>query len=140
MVKWRKTQNMKTCSRIRSQDMVYPSNDKIEFCRENLLACGTDSDYVARLWYSYGILKVNTEQNTNTSHSLYITSLKINPAGNTIITERGPEAHKQACVPDALMESGLNLSDLSVEHVSVGSEEPGPESCCGHRGGATTRP
>jgi hypothetical protein len=38
----------------RSQDMVYPSIDTMEFCSENLLACGSDCDYggsaVVQLW------------------------------------------------------------------------------------------
>ncbi|GJN04129.1 hypothetical protein PR202_ga21649 [Eleusine coracana subsp. coracana] len=40
--------------RLRSQDMVYPSVDTMEFCSENLLACGSDCDYggsaVVQLW------------------------------------------------------------------------------------------
>ncbi|KAK3123986.1 hypothetical protein QOZ80_8AG0638950 [Eleusine coracana subsp. coracana] len=76
-------------SNLRSQDMVYPSVDTMEFCSENLLACGSDCDYggsaVVQLW---DIESPESYLSFSASDS-YITSLKVNPAGNTIITGAG---------------------------------------------------
>lgn len=82
---------------------------------------------------------MNTEQNTNTSHSQYITSLKINPAGNTIITGYVPSllcivlsiAAKLTLglwLPPPIAGSGdgtIGLFDIracsAISHLSVGS-------------------
>lgn len=101
-------------SNLRSQDMVYPSIDTMEFCSENLLACGSDCDYggsaVVQLW---DIESPESYLSFSASDS-YITSLKINPAGNTIITGSG--------------DGTIGLFDIracsAINHLSVG---PGSE-------------
>uniref|UniRef100_A0ACD5ZVD0 Uncharacterized protein n=1 Tax=Avena sativa TaxID=4498 RepID=A0ACD5ZVD0_AVESA len=98
-------------SNLRSQDMVYPSIDTMEFCSENLLACGSDCDYggsaVVQLW---DIESPESYLSFSASDS-YITSLKINPAGNTIITGSG--------------DGTIGLFDIracsAINHLSVGS-------------------
>ncbi|XP_037468228.1 uncharacterized protein LOC119340420 [Triticum dicoccoides] len=98
-------------SNLRSQDMVYPSIDTMEFCSENLLACGSDCDYggsaVVQLW---DIESPESYLSFSASDS-YITSLKINLAGNTIITGSG--------------DGTIGLFDIracsAINHLSVGS-------------------
>ncbi|XP_062191057.1 uncharacterized protein LOC133894889 [Phragmites australis] len=98
-------------SNLRSQDMVYPSVDTMEFCSENLLACGSDCDYggsaVVQLW---DIESPESYLSFSASDS-YITSLKVNPAGNTIITGSG--------------DGTISLFDIracsAINHLSVGS-------------------
>ncbi|TVU04930.1 hypothetical protein EJB05_48074, partial [Eragrostis curvula] len=97
-------------SNLRSQDMVYPSVDTMEFCSENLLACGSDCDYggsaVVQLW---DIESPESYLSFSASDS-YITSLKANPAGNTIITGSG--------------DGTIGLFDIracsAINHLSVG--------------------
>ncbi|XP_051203014.1 uncharacterized protein [Lolium perenne] len=98
-------------SNLRSQDMVYPSIDTMEFCSENLLACGSDCDYggsaVVQLWD----LESPESYLSFSASDSYITSLKINPAGNTIITGSG--------------DGTIGLFDIracsAINHLSVGS-------------------
>uniref|UniRef100_A0A0E0IEZ9 Uncharacterized protein n=1 Tax=Oryza nivara TaxID=4536 RepID=A0A0E0IEZ9_ORYNI len=97
-------------SNLRSQDMVYPSIDTMEFCSENLLACGSDCEYggsaVVQLW---DIESPESYLSFSASDS-YITSLKTNPAGNTIITGSG--------------DGTIGLFDIracsAINHLSVG--------------------
>ncbi|CAO2184418.1 unnamed protein product [Urochloa humidicola] len=98
-------------SNLRSQDMVYPSVDTMEFYSENHLACGSDCDYggsaVVQLW---DIDSPESYLSFSASDS-YITSLKVNPAGNTIITGSG--------------DGTIGLFDIrtcsAINHLSVGS-------------------
>ncbi|KAL6644476.1 hypothetical protein ACP70R_016084 [Stipagrostis hirtigluma subsp. patula] len=98
-------------SNLRSQDMVYPSVDTMEFCNENLLACGSDCEYggsaVVQLW---DIESPESYLSFSASDS-YVTSLKVNPAGNTIITGSG--------------DGTIGLFDIracsAINHLSVGS-------------------
>ncbi|KAL6900732.1 hypothetical protein ACP4OV_005408 [Aristida adscensionis] len=98
-------------SNLRSQDMVYPSVDTMEFCNENLLACGSDCEYggsaVVQLW---DIESPESYLSFSASDS-YITSLKVNPAGNTIITGSG--------------DGTIGLFDIracsAINHLSAGS-------------------
>ncbi|XP_072969900.1 uncharacterized protein [Typha angustifolia] len=74
---------------LRTQDLVYPSIDVMEFSSENLLACGSDCEHggpaVVQLW------DIESPESflTFPANDSYITSLKIDPAGNTIITGSG---------------------------------------------------
>ncbi|XP_062195409.1 uncharacterized protein LOC133898740 [Phragmites australis] len=98
-------------SNLRPHDMVYPSVDTMEFCSENLLICGSDCDYggsaVVQLW---DIESPESYLSFSASDS-YITSLKVNPAGNTIITGSG--------------DGTVGLFDIracsAINHLSVGS-------------------
>lgn len=98
-------------SNLRSQDMVYPSVDTMEFFSENHLACGSDCDYggsaVVQLW---DIDSPESYLSFSASDS-YITSLKVNPAGSTIITGSG--------------DGTIGLFDIrtcsAINHLSVGS-------------------
>jgi len=98
-------------SNLRSQDMVYPSVDTMEFYSENHLACGSDCDYggsaVVQLW---DIDSPESYLSFSASDS-YITSLKANPAGNTIITGSG--------------DGTIGLFDVrtcsAINHLSVGT-------------------
>ncbi|XP_066331002.1 uncharacterized protein [Miscanthus floridulus] len=98
-------------SNLRSQDMIYPSVDTMEFYSENHLACGSDCDYggsaVVQLW---DIDSPESYLSFSASDS-YITSLKVNPAGNTLITGSG--------------DGTIGLFDIrtcsAVSHLSVGS-------------------
>ncbi|XP_077229820.1 uncharacterized protein LOC143862640 isoform X3 [Tasmannia lanceolata] len=68
---------------------VLPSIDAMEFCNQNILVCGSDSAYggpaLVQLW---DIEMPQTCQSFPANDS-FITSLKINPACNTIITGAG---------------------------------------------------
>ncbi|KXG25536.1 uncharacterized protein LOC8060952 [Sorghum bicolor] len=98
-------------SNLRSQDMIYPSVDTMEFYSENHLACGSDCDYggsaVVQLW---DIDSPESYLSFSASDS-YITSLKVNPAGNTLITGSG--------------DGTIGLFDIrtcsAISHLSVGS-------------------
>uniref|UniRef100_A0A6V7QTZ8 Uncharacterized protein n=1 Tax=Ananas comosus var. bracteatus TaxID=296719 RepID=A0A6V7QTZ8_ANACO len=95
---------------LRSQDLVYPSINVMEFCSENLLACGSDCEYggaaVVQLW------DIESPESCLTfpANDSYITSLKINPAGNTLITGAG--------------DGTIGLFDMrtcgAINHLSVG--------------------
>lgn len=91
--------------------MIYPSVDTMEFYSENHLACGSDCDYggsaVVQLW---DIDSPESYLSFSASDS-YITSLKVNPAGNTLITGSG--------------DGTIGLFDIrtcsAISHLSVGS-------------------
>ncbi|CAD6245886.1 unnamed protein product [Miscanthus lutarioriparius] len=97
-------------SNLRSQDMIYPSVDTMEFYSENHLACGSDCDYGSAVVQLWDIDSPESYLSFSASDS-YITSLKVNPAGNTLITGSG--------------DGTIGLFDIrtcsAVSHLSVGS-------------------
>ncbi|KAJ3681260.1 hypothetical protein LUZ60_015749 [Juncus effusus] len=74
---------------MRSNEMVYPSIITMEFCKENLLICGSDIEHggssMVQLW---DLDCVESVLSFSASDS-YISSLKVHPSGNTIITGSG---------------------------------------------------
>ncbi|XP_042499881.1 uncharacterized WD repeat-containing protein alr3466-like [Macadamia integrifolia] len=74
---------------MRAENQLLPSIDAMEFCSQNILVCGSDSAYggpaLVQLW------DIETSQNCQSfpANDAYITSLKIDPAFNTIITGAG---------------------------------------------------
>ncbi|KAJ4805374.1 Eukaryotic translation initiation factor 3 subunit I [Rhynchospora pubera] len=76
-------------SNLRSQDMVYPSILTMEFSQENLLICGSDAEHgsssVVQLW------DVECAQSCLSfpASDSYVSSLKVNPSGCTVITGSG---------------------------------------------------
>ncbi|RWW73769.1 hypothetical protein BHE74_00018316 [Ensete ventricosum] len=70
----------------RTRDQVHPLVVAMEFCSENILVCGSDCEYsgsaVVQLWD----IESAGSCLSFTANDSYITSLKVNPAGNTIIT------------------------------------------------------
>ncbi|KAG1363490.1 putative Katanin p80 WD40 repeat-containing subunit B1 [Cocos nucifera] len=93
------------------RDQVYPSIDAMEFGSENLLVCGSDCEYggpaVVQLW------DIESPESCLSfpANDSYITSLKTNPACNTIITGAG--------------DGTVGLFDIrtcaAINHLSVGS-------------------
>nr|XP_010927730.1 uncharacterized protein LOC105049689 isoform X2 [Elaeis guineensis] len=98
-------------SNLRIRDQVYPSIDAMEFGSENLLVCGSDCEYggpaVVQLW------DIESPESCLSfpANDSYITSLKTNPACNTIITGAG--------------DGTVGLFDIrtcaAINHLSVGS-------------------
>ncbi|KAJ4973581.1 hypothetical protein NE237_006755 [Protea cynaroides] len=74
---------------MRTKVQLFPSIDVMEFCSQNILVCGSDSAYggpaLVQLW------DIEASQNCQSfpANDSYITSLKIDPSLNTIITGAG---------------------------------------------------
>ncbi|RRT61756.1 hypothetical protein B296_00032956, partial [Ensete ventricosum] len=98
----------------RTRDQVHPLVVAMEFCSENILVCGSDCEYsgsaVVQLWD----IESAGSCLSFTANDSYITSLKVNPAGNTIITGA-------LCAGDGT----IGLFDIrtcgAINHLSVGS-------------------
>ncbi|XP_008790776.2 uncharacterized protein LOC103707865 isoform X1 [Phoenix dactylifera] len=98
-------------SNLRIRDQVYPSIDAMEFGSENLLVCGSDCEYggpaVVQVW------DIESPESCVSfpANDSYITSLKTNPACNTLITGAG--------------DGTVGLFDIrtcaAINHLSVGS-------------------
>ncbi|XP_064993254.1 uncharacterized protein LOC135582076 isoform X2 [Musa acuminata AAA Group] len=98
-------------SNLRTRDQVHPLVVAMEFCSENILVCGSDCEYsgsaIVQLW------DIESAESclSFTANDSYITSLKVNPAGNTIITGAG--------------DGTIGLFDVrtcgAINHLSVGS-------------------
>ncbi|XP_042412600.1 uncharacterized protein LOC122001762 isoform X1 [Zingiber officinale] len=97
-------------SSLRPQDQAHPSIIAMEFCSENMLIGGSDCEYggpaVVQLW------DIESPKTccSFSAHESYITSLKTNPTGNTIITGAG--------------DGTIGLFDIrtcaTINHLSVG--------------------
>ncbi|XP_078175462.1 ribonucleoside-diphosphate reductase subunit beta isoform X2 [Carex rostrata] len=104
-------------SNLRSQNMVCPSVLTMEFCKENLLICGSDKEHgtssVVQLW------DVDCPQSclSFSASDSYVSSLKVSPSGRTVITGSG--------------DGTIDLFDVRtrspINHLSVG---PGSEVTC----------
>ncbi|WOL18719.1 hypothetical protein Cni_G27516 [Canna indica] len=96
---------------LRVREQVHPSIIAMEFSSENMLVCGSDCEYggpaVVQLW------DIESPQSclSFSANDSYITSLKIDPAGNTIITGAG--------------DGTVGLFDMrtcgAINHLSIGS-------------------
>lgn len=110
---------------MRENNSVYPSIDAMEFCNQNLLVCGSDSAYggpaMVQLW------DIEAPQGCASfpANDAYITSLKIHPTCNTVITGAGDGTvglfDIRTCGGICRLSVGSNFEVTSVSFSSCGT-------------------
>ncbi|KAH9299106.1 hypothetical protein KI387_030788, partial [Taxus chinensis] len=110
---------------MRQKHSVLPSIDAMEFCNQNLLVCGTDSAYGGPAIVQVWDIEASQGCASFPANDSYITSLKINPMCDTVITGAGDGTvglfDIRTCGGISRLSVGSNFEVTSVSFSSCGT-------------------
>ncbi|GLJ47466.1 hypothetical protein SUGI_1001880 [Cryptomeria japonica] len=110
---------------MRQMHSALPSIDAMEFCNQNLLVCGTDSAYGGPAMVQVWDIEAAQGCASFPANDSYITSLKINPVCDTIITGAGDGTvglfDIRTCGGISRLSVGSNFEVTSVSFSSCGT-------------------